>query len=97
MYLDPNGNQCAVGCLFSPEDAAKLSRTGNVASLRDSKPDLYAKIDPTGEHMDLLDALQTAHDSSMPRLKGGAMWHWEDHMHGVAVDYKLKYTPEVKA
>lgn len=70
MLRGDNGTSCAVGCLIADEDYdPKMEmRMGNgVGMFFDDYPDVAKKIGNTKENIELLDALQTAHDFAKNR------------------------------
>lgn len=97
MYRGPNSTKCAAGHLI-PDDAYTRQMEGKAffVMYRD-----YAKI----KHMinlwqqvsiDLIEAMQRAHDRDMPRMDTRdpeRLQRWEATMALIAADYKLSYRP----
>jgi hypothetical protein len=99
-YLDPLGNRCAIGCLMTLEDAAfaQDATPGEaIGILRGKVPEIYDRLDPTGEHFDLLARLQMRHDVDMPLWLGNSMAIWESGMEALADKHKLVYVPNLGA
>jgi hypothetical protein len=92
-YRGPGGTSCAVGCLI-PDDLYEDWMEGLAVSAPEMKPTLYEAgliRDPFGRTLDLLCALQYAHDTI---LKSHGLEDWRNEMGMIARKYGIEVPAE---
>ena len=95
-YLTDDGKKCAVGCLLTRKDYSKLFEGKSVR--QESDLPLERLLKSKGYDLYLLEELQRAHDSGMPRQ--GLVEQdiivqldvFESTMEGIAENWNLRYT-----
>ena len=85
VYRDPSGASCAVGCLI-PDEVYDEAMEGDLAAdVISGYPALHHLL----PHLDLVSALQSAHDFVLTGGQSNKIDRWAARMRNVAQDYHL--------